>query len=123
MRGLTEQVIFTFMPLTPPTEPIYIKKRKPYTSTETASLCAHTASPPHPKPYLRLPSLRFPAMASNEPHPRNEEDAPDAAAASVATAAAAAEDEDTGAHVAPIVHLEEVAVTTGEEHEDVLLDL
>uniref|UniRef100_A0A0D9VSW5 RanBD1 domain-containing protein n=1 Tax=Leersia perrieri TaxID=77586 RepID=A0A0D9VSW5_9ORYZ len=38
-------------------------------------------------------------------------------------AAAAGEDEDTGAQVAPIVKLEEVAVTTGEEDEDVLLDL
>ncbi|TVU47406.1 hypothetical protein EJB05_07006 [Eragrostis curvula] len=37
--------------------------------------------------------------------------------------AAAAEDEDTGAQVAPIVKLEEVAVTTGEEDEDVLLDM
>ncbi|KAL0372204.1 UNVERIFIED_CONTAM: Ran-binding protein 1c [Sesamum calycinum] len=34
-----------------------------------------------------------------------------------------AEDEDTGAQVAPIVKLQEVAVTTGEENEDVLLDL
>ncbi|KAK4401237.1 Ran-binding protein 1b [Sesamum angolense] len=33
-----------------------------------------------------------------------------------------AEDEDTGAQVAPIVKLQEVAVTTGEENEDVLLD-
>ncbi|KAL1829021.1 hypothetical protein DCAR_0208311 [Daucus carota subsp. sativus] len=35
----------------------------------------------------------------------------------------AAEDEDTGAQVAPIVRLEEVAVTTGEENEDTILDL
>lgn len=34
-----------------------------------------------------------------------------------------AEDEDTGAQVAPIVRLQEVAVSTGEEDEDVLLDL
>lgn len=33
------------------------------------------------------------------------------------------EDEDTGAQVAPIVRLEEVAVTTGEEDEDTILDL
>lgn len=33
------------------------------------------------------------------------------------------EDEDTGAQVAPIVKLEEVAVTTGEEDEDAILDL
>ncbi|KAG9459043.1 hypothetical protein H6P81_003551 [Aristolochia fimbriata] len=39
------------------------------------------------------------------------------------TEPAPGEDEDTGAQVAPIVRLEEVAVTTGEEEEDVLLDL
>uniref|UniRef100_A0A0D6R0V4 RanBD1 domain-containing protein n=1 Tax=Araucaria cunninghamii TaxID=56994 RepID=A0A0D6R0V4_ARACU len=33
------------------------------------------------------------------------------------------EDEDTGAQIAPIVKLEEVAVSTGEEEEDVLLDM
>ncbi|KAG8063787.1 hypothetical protein GUJ93_ZPchr0003g17746 [Zizania palustris] len=38
-------------------------------------------------------------------------------------AAAGGEDEDTGAQVAPIVKLEEVAVTTGEEDEEVLLDM
>lgn len=32
-------------------------------------------------------------------------------------------EEDTGAHVAPIIKLEEVAVTTGEEEEDALLDM
>ncbi|GLT92721.1 hypothetical protein SLE2022_105450 [Rubroshorea leprosula] len=37
--------------------------------------------------------------------------------------APAAEDEDTGAQVAPIVKLEEVTVTTGEEDEDPILDL
>lgn len=35
----------------------------------------------------------------------------------------AGDDEDTGAQVAPIVRLEEVAVTTGEENEDSILDL
>uniref|UniRef100_A0A5B7AFX3 RanBD1 domain-containing protein n=1 Tax=Davidia involucrata TaxID=16924 RepID=A0A5B7AFX3_DAVIN len=35
----------------------------------------------------------------------------------------AGEDEDTGAPIAPIVRLEEVAVTTGEEDEDAILDL
>ncbi|KAI3454164.1 hypothetical protein Pfo_010827 [Paulownia fortunei] len=34
-----------------------------------------------------------------------------------------AEDEDTGAQVAPIVKLQEVAVTTGEENEEIILDL
>ncbi|XWS67261.1 hypothetical protein CRYUN_Cryun05aG0272400 [Craigia yunnanensis] len=37
--------------------------------------------------------------------------------------ATAADDEDTGAQVAPIVKLEEVAVSTGEEDEDPMLDL
>ncbi|XVE62065.1 hypothetical protein DITRI_Ditri06bG0089100 [Diplodiscus trichospermus] len=37
--------------------------------------------------------------------------------------APAADDEDTGALVAPIVKLEEVAVSTGEEDEDPILDL
>ncbi|RDX83218.1 Ran-binding protein 1-like b, partial [Mucuna pruriens] len=51
-------------------------------------------------------------MASTEPeHHRDDDDN------------APAEDEDTGAHVAPIVRLEEVAVTTGEEDEDPILDL
>lgn len=35
----------------------------------------------------------------------------------------AGEDEDTGAQVAPIVKLEAVDVTTGEEDEDAVLDL
>ncbi|XP_047311233.1 ran-binding protein 1 homolog a-like [Impatiens glandulifera] len=35
----------------------------------------------------------------------------------------AGEDEDTGAQIAPIVKLEEVAITTGEEDENVILDL
>ncbi|XP_022729349.1 ran-binding protein 1 homolog a-like [Durio zibethinus] len=52
-------------------------------------------------------------MASKEPvhEHREDEEAP------------AAEDEDTGAQVAPIVKLEEVAVSTGEENEDPILDL
>ncbi|XP_024974602.1 ran-binding protein 1 homolog b-like [Cynara cardunculus var. scolymus] len=49
-------------------------------------------------------------MASNDPEHKEEE-------------TAAVEDEDTGAQVAPIVKLEEVAVTTGEENEDAILDL
>eukprot|EP01018_Ginkgo_biloba_P002791 Gb_38264 [translate_table: standard] len=36
---------------------------------------------------------------------------------------AVGEEEDTGAQVAPIVKLDEVAVTTGEENEEVLLDM
>jgi Ran-binding protein 1 len=55
-------------------------------------------------------------MASNEPEKsvREEEET---------AAAAAGEEEDTGAEFAPIVRLEEVAVTTGEEDEDALIDL
>lgn len=51
-------------------------------------------------------------MSSADPEHRDEEDAP-----------TVADDEDTGAQVAPIVKLEEVAVTTGEEEEDPILDL
>ena len=53
------------------------------------------------------------AMASTEPEHehREEEEAP------------ANDDEDTGAQVAPIVKLEEIAVTTGEEDETSILDL
>lgn len=50
-------------------------------------------------------------MASTDPEHREEEET------------VAGEDEDTGAQVAPIVKLEEVAVTTGEENEDAILDL
>ncbi|TYI26461.1 hypothetical protein ES332_A05G115700v1 [Gossypium tomentosum] len=52
-------------------------------------------------------------MASKEPEHEHRED----------EEAPAAEDEDTGAQVAPIVKLEEVAVSTGEENEDPILDL
>lgn len=52
-------------------------------------------------------------MASTEPeHEHREEEE-----------AQAGDDEDTGAQVAPIVKLEEVAVTTGEEDEEAILDL
>ena len=50
-------------------------------------------------------------MASTDPEHREEEES------------APAEDEDTGAQIAPIVKLEEVAVSTGEEDEDPILDL
>ncbi|XP_009594222.1 ran-binding protein 1 homolog b-like [Nicotiana tabacum] len=53
-------------------------------------------------------------MASIEPdHEHREEE----------EAAAGADDEDTGAQVAPIVRLEEIAVINGEEDEDAILDL
>ncbi|KAF7820331.1 ran-binding protein 1-like protein b-like [Senna tora] len=50
--------------------------------------------------------------STDHPEHREDEEAP-----------AAGDDEDTGAQVAPIVKLEEVAVSTGEEDEDPLLDL
>ncbi|KAF7812625.1 ran-binding protein 1-like protein b-like [Senna tora] len=50
-------------------------------------------------------------MSSTDLEHREEDEAP------------AGDDEDTGAHVAPIVKLEAVAVTTGEEDEDPILDL
>ncbi|XP_077246463.1 ran-binding protein 1 homolog b-like [Tasmannia lanceolata] len=53
-------------------------------------------------------------MASSDPGRRDEEETSEAAAG---------EDEDTGAQIAPIIKLEEVAVTTGEEDEDALIDL
>ncbi|OMP02440.1 hypothetical protein COLO4_11098 [Corchorus olitorius] len=52
-------------------------------------------------------------MASKEPDHEHRED----------EEAPAADDEDTGAQVAPIVKLEEVSVSTGEENEDPILDL
>ncbi|CAN8306030.1 unnamed protein product [Cochlearia groenlandica] len=52
-------------------------------------------------------------MASKEPEHENRVD----------EEAVHNEDEDTGAQVAPIVKLEEVTVTTGEEDEDAVLDL
>ncbi|KAG1338031.1 ran-binding protein 1 [Cocos nucifera] len=52
-------------------------------------------------------------MESADPERRDEE----------AGAVAGGEEEDTGAQIAPIIRLEEVAVTTGEEEEDALLDL
>nr|AAM13098.1 Ran binding protein [Arabidopsis thaliana] len=53
------------------------------------------------------------ASISNEPKRENRDE----------EETGANEDEDTGAQVAPIVRLEEVAVTTGEEDEDTILDL
>ncbi|CAM0955947.1 unnamed protein product [Alopecurus aequalis] len=60
-------------------------------------------------------------MADKEPVVERhvaEEEGEDSAAAAVA-----GEEEDTGAQVAPIVRLEEVAVTTGEEDEEPLIDM
>ncbi|KAL5231535.1 hypothetical protein ABZP36_030311 [Zizania latifolia] len=58
-------------------------------------------------------------MADKEPVVERREDEEEVEGASAATG----EEEDTGAHVAPIVRLEEVAVTTGEEDEEVLVDM
>ncbi|XP_059662025.1 ran-binding protein 1 homolog c-like [Cornus florida] len=55
------------------------------------------------------------ASTTESKHGKEEEEA--------ATETTAAEDEDTGAPINPIIQLQEVAVTTGEEDEDVLLDL
>ncbi|KAJ4836798.1 Ran-binding protein 1 c [Turnera subulata] len=52
-------------------------------------------------------------MATNEPEHEHRED----------EEAPTGDEEDTGAQVAPIIRLEEVAVTTGEEDEDAILDL
>ncbi|KAJ1699023.1 hypothetical protein LUZ63_007535 [Rhynchospora breviuscula] len=60
-------------------------------------------------------------MASTEPEKKVQEEEENTTA--TAAAAAAGEEEDTGAEFAPIVRLEEIAVTTGEEDEDALLDL
>lgn len=65
-------------------------------------------------------------MAGNE----NEESLEAEASASASASASAqdaedapGEEEDTGAEVAPIIRLDAVAVTTGEEDEDALIDL
>ncbi|XP_057510551.1 ran-binding protein 1 homolog a-like [Actinidia eriantha] len=52
--------------------------------------------------------------SSKEPQHKEDEEA---------TEATTAEDENTGAQVAPIVKLQEVSLSTGEENEHVLLDL
>ncbi|CAK7343858.1 unnamed protein product [Dovyalis caffra] len=61
------------------------------------------------------------SSAASEPEHNTKEK--EVEAENATTTGAVAEDEDTGAQVAPIVKLEEVAVTTGEEDEDSLLDL
>lgn len=54
-------------------------------------------------------------MATTEPKHEHREDEEEQTAG--------ADDEDTGAQVAPIVRLEEVAVSTGEENENPIIDL
>ncbi|KAF1880390.1 hypothetical protein Lal_00011448 [Lupinus albus] len=51
-------------------------------------------------------------MSSADPQHRDDDEAP-----------TTGDDEDTGAQIAPIVRLDEIAVTTGEEDEDAILDL
>lgn len=80
----------------------------------TLTLSAHivTVTIGRPETNLLAQEKKSKAMASTtEGDHREEEEAPHN------------EDEDTGAQVAPIVKLEEVAVTTGEEDEDAVLDL
>jgi Ran-binding protein 1 len=62
-------------------------------------------------------------MADKEPVVERHEAEEEGEDSSSAAAAAAGEEEDTGAQVAPIVRLEEVAVTTGEEDEEALIDM
>jgi len=49
--------------------------------------------------------------------------APTAAEETAEEAGKHGDEEDTGAQIAPIVKLEEVVISTGEENEDVLLDM
>ncbi|XP_077220801.1 ran-binding protein 1 homolog b-like [Tasmannia lanceolata] len=53
-------------------------------------------------------------MASHDSERRDDEEPSETGAG---------DDEDTGAQIAPIVKLEEVTITTGEEEEDALIDL
>ncbi|KAK7390354.1 hypothetical protein VNO78_25659 [Psophocarpus tetragonolobus] len=71
---------------------------------------SHYKSLPLPSHHSFPPSLIMATAAPEHRHGDDYDNSP-------------AEDEDTGAHVAPIVKLEEVAVTTGEEDEDPILDL
>ncbi|KAL8161190.1 hypothetical protein V2J09_012679 [Rumex salicifolius] len=59
---------------------------------------------------LRFSLSLLPSTMADPEHREVDENAP-------------AEDEDTGAQIAPIIKLEEVAVSTGEEDEDAILDL
>jgi Ran-binding protein 1 len=62
-------------------------------------------------------------MADKEPVVERHVAEEEGEGSSSAAAAATGEEEDTGAQVAPIVRLEEVAVTTGEEDEESLVDM
>lgn len=59
----------------------------------------------------------------DEKEVRVVEEAEVAARGSEETAKVAGDEEDTGAQIAPIVKLEEIAISTGEENEDVLIDM
>lgn len=64
------------------------------------------------------------AGTANEPllkKPDNDKEEEESTTAEDTTGGA--EEEDTGAQIAPIIKLQEVAVSTGEENEQVLLDL
>ncbi|CAN6295458.1 unnamed protein product, partial [Urochloa humidicola] len=88
---------------TPKQQPAAVAIATP-SPTATAAAAAATATATAPN------AMADPAPAEHRPAEEEE-------------TAATGEDEDTGAQVAPIVKLEEVAVTTGEEDEDVLLDM
>ncbi|KAI5389783.1 hypothetical protein KIW84_075185 [Lathyrus oleraceus] len=67
--------------------------------------------PNRSQPPFSSSSNRF-SRTRSDPEHREEEEAP-----------VVGDDEDTGAQVAPIVKLEEVVVTTGDQNEDAILDL
>eukprot|EP00249_Psilotum_nudum_P034346 c53299_g1_i1 orf=235-888(-) len=62
-------------------------------------------------------------MAGEDDNGPHEDLCATASEDSEATNKGAVEEEDTGAHVVPIVKLEEVTVSTGEENEDTLLEM
>lgn len=85
------------------------KRQKQLLSHKPTLLFPHSFLEGFPHCYLLLHDTI--AMSSAEPeHRADKENAPD-------------DDEDTGAQVAPIVRLEKLAVTTGEEEEHPILDL
>lgn len=106
-----------------------LRAQNPSTQAQPAllpKLLENTYPSPHPSPAVASSSNRIAPrsphlMADKEPVVERPEAAEEEDAS--AAAAAAGEEEDTGAQVAPIVRLEEVDVTTGEEDEDVLLDM
>lgn len=104
-----------FRPRTsPPTSQLY-SRPSPTAAAATHSSNRESATPSPTATAAATAATAPNAMADTAEHRPAEEEEEEAAAAG--------EDEDTGAQVAPIVKLEEVAVTTGEEDEEVLLDM